>query len=136
MPLVSDPDWNFYPNFSREEFVCPCGCSQVAMDKDFMDKLQHVRVLFGDPMIINSGYRCKPYNAQLGAGLPHPTGKAADIGINGLGALGLLREALYMSDFTGIGIRQHGPVAKRFIHLDTLTYNDTPAPRPSFWTYK
>lgn len=133
-------NWNAYPNFSRDEFVCKCGCGQERMDADFMGHLQQVRIAVGLPMIVTSGWRCDDYNAAVSpktAGspyAPHPTGKAVDIACFGGIAFLILRQAAPL--FSGIGHKQHGDYAGRFLHLDTLTAAETGGLRPWTWGYK
>ena len=38
--------------------------------------------------------------------------------------------------FTGIGVKQNGIHAKRFIHLDTMPKKSITSPRPWIWSYK
>lgn len=123
-------DWSDYPNFTEDEMRCKCGCGQANMKPDFMYSLQKVRVLFGQPMPITSGFRCEAYNKRIGgaAGV-HPTGQAADIWISGAAVYHLL--AIAIEQMRGIGLKQHGPHASRFMHLDTI-YGPM---RPRIWTY-
>jgi hypothetical protein len=60
---------------------------------------------------------------------------AVDIGVYGDRAHAVIGEA-YALGFTGIGVRQHGPTDRRFIHLDTLTPEVAERfPRPTIWSY-
>lgn len=122
-------DWGRYPNFRREEFGCKCGCGQAAMQTDFMARLQTLRMVYGKPMLITSGYRCANHpaesvKAQPGTGT-HSQGIAADIGVSGADAVTLLRLALE-GNFTGIGVQQKGH--GRFLHLDVRA-------TPALWSY-
>lgn len=120
------------PHFRRSELVCSCGCGGLP-EQCFLDALHELRVAYGDPMILNSAYRCPDYNAQVsstGRDGPHTIG-AVDVRLNGRDAHRLLAVALELG-WTGIGIKQHGAHAGRFIHLDFLTY---PKPRPWVWSY-
>ena len=69
-------------NFSRSEFVCSCGCgTEFDVSESLITKLQLVRNVYGQPIHINSGFRCKERNKAVG-GTPsssHLTGEAADI---------------------------------------------------------
>lgn len=123
-------DWSAYPNFSRAEFECRCGCGQADMDDDFMTRLQTLRTFLGFPFPINSGYRCTEHNRSVGGGAAHVAGKASDIGCFGSKARQIVVSA---EDFPGIGVNQKGDPSRRFIHLDTLTSRD--APRPTLWDY-
>ena len=126
--------WSRWPNFSRGEFVCRCGCGRADMDEGFMDALQHLRVRYGKPMIISSGFRCPAHNARVSpaTGLtgPHTTGRAVDVRVTGLEAYDMLVLAAPWG-FDGIGIKQHGPMEGRFLHFDTIKKG----PRPRVWSY-
>jgi uncharacterized protein YcbK (DUF882 family) len=95
----------------------------------FMGRLQALRLAYGKPMLVTSGYRCANHpservKAQPGTGT-HSQGIAADIGVSGADALLLLRLALE-ANFTGIGVQQKGN--GRFIHLDIREH-------PAIWSY-
>lgn len=129
-------NWASYPNFTENEFRCPCGCGRADMQANFMSRLQDLRDDMGFPFVVSSGFRCPDHNASVsttGRSGPHTTGMAADILISGAKAHQLLNGSR-THWFTGIGISQKGPMEKRFIHLDTL-----PAapgqPRPTIWSY-
>jgi zinc D-Ala-D-Ala carboxypeptidase len=124
-----------YSFFSERELACKCGCGcgQDDMDEAYMAQLVFFRKAYGKPMILSSAFRCPRHNARVsstGADGPHTTGRAVDILISGSAAHALVKLAFSL-DFTGIGVRQNGPHAARFIHLDTL---DGPV-RPWIWTY-
>ena len=107
---------------------------------------------YNDIMIVSSGYRSPDYNDKVsntGRAGPHTSGKAMDIKICGgdayrfLSAVWAINEEIpvtplgknYPSIFTGIGISQRGPHKSRFIHLDSLTDDETEGPRPWIWSY-
>ena len=116
------------PNFSRAEMECKCGCGLDNMDENFMKMLQQLRDKLG-ALPITSGVRCEEHNKREG-GYPkraHLQSKAADIRIFGPRALALVEEARRIG-FSGVGIKQKGEHAKRFIHLDIL-------PRQALWSY-
>ena len=87
--------------------------------------------MFGEPIIISSGYRCEAYNNKIGATQTHATGQAVDISVRGEKAYKLLNCALELG-FTGVGINQKG--SSRFIHLDDLK-KSTGVYRPTIWSY-
>ena len=75
-------------NFSKSEFNCKCGCE---MPNDVLDnikllavQLQTIREYVGQPIKINSAYRCKLHNSIIGGvkTSQHILGKASDITIN------------------------------------------------------
>jgi zinc D-Ala-D-Ala carboxypeptidase len=120
-------------NFTPAEVACKCGCGKLP-EQSFMELVQILRDVVGFPFKVTSGARCSTYNQKVsttGPEGPHTTGRAIDIAVYGERALKLIRAAL-MSGITGIGVMQHGPIEKRFIHLD-----DLPAAhkRPNVWTY-
>ena len=62
----------------------------------------------------------------------HASGKAIDIGVDRERAYIVLRTAMDMGIFSGIGINQKGN--SRFIHLDTCNASDG-FTRPTIWSY-
>ena len=119
-------------NFTVEEFQCRCGkCAWNGVDSAFISKLQALRDDLGFAFKITSGVRCATYNTIVGGAIDsaHIAKKAADIAVSGLNAFELVQNAMEMG-FTGFGMKQHGPIDKRFIHLDT--YHD----EPTIWTYQ
>lgn len=124
-------DWDLYSNFTFDEFACLCGCGEALMKPAFITDLQCMRTDLGFGFTITSGYRCDAYNKKIGGGVAHPTGEAADIQVSGENAYRLIHMASNM--MTGIGIKQHGNMNKRFVHLDQLSIKE--APRPRIWTY-
>ena len=70
--------------FNEEEFKCKgaacCGGS-APMDALLLSRLVSLREKLGEPIFINSGYRCKIHNAHVGGASKsfHTYGKAADI---------------------------------------------------------
>lgn len=120
--------------FHLAEFECRCGCGRAEMIPAFLEKLDHLRALYGKPLTVTSGYRCPSYNSKVsttGPTGPHTTGRAADLAVDRGDAYKLLGLALQLG-FSGIGVQQKG--AGRFLHLDALT--DAPGqPRPTVWSY-
>ena len=77
--------WRF-PNFTRDEFACGCGCGFDDIDPLLVSTLQRLRDEVQRPVIVNSGCRCRSHNAAV-KGAPnsqHMQGKAADIKIDGM----------------------------------------------------
>ena len=75
-------------NFSKSEFNCKCGCE---MPNEVLDnikllaiQLQTIREYVGQPIKINSAYRCELHNSIIGGvkTSQHILGKASDITIN------------------------------------------------------
>lgn len=120
-------DWSVYKHFTRGEFACKCGCGRADMQPLFLGRLQALRMIWGKPMIITSGYRCPDHPVEKAKATPgaHAQGIAADIGVSGADAVALLRLALD-ANFTGIGVQQKG--SGRFLHLDIREH-------PAIWSY-
>lgn len=103
--------------FSPHEFKCRCNrpeCDAPAMQKDLLDKLNHLRDQWGKPIIINSGSRCAFWNEKIGGvkNSEHLKGNAADLNTSSRQEsekLALLAEKV---GFLGIGIYSG------FIHVD------------------
>jgi uncharacterized protein YcbK (DUF882 family) len=131
------------PHFSKEELACKCGCGMLPA-KDFIEKLEAIRVVYAKPMRVNSAARCPEYNDKLyqkrgepaGTHLsgPHTTGRAIDIGVSGHDAHELLRIAMRVGYFRGVGVSQKGPHASRLLHFDDIINADG-QPRPWIWSY-
>lgn len=132
--LVEPEHWP-WKDFSPYEMACK-GDGSLKVEESFMDKLQALRNAAGFPFTINSGYRSDAYNATLKDSVAHDAhtqGRAVDIAVQGEHAFKLLGLAAQFG-FTGIGIKQAGPSAGRFIHLDDM--ESTPdAPRVWCWSY-
>jgi zinc D-Ala-D-Ala carboxypeptidase len=123
-------DFGLYPNFSADEFNCS-HCGKNEMQAEFMSRLQALRMRYGKPMKITSGYRCPEHPIEAKKAKPgaHASGLACDVGVDGQQAYELMKDAFALG-FTGIGVSQKGS-GSRFIHLDMLEE----APRPNIWSY-
>ncbi len=123
------------PHFTAAELACKCNCGMLPKE-DFMERVERVRIMVGFPLPVSSAARCPAYNAKVsktGTTGPHTHGVAIDLAVSGSDALRLLSAAL-AEEFTGIGLKQHGPHSGRFVHLDMLP--DEPGqPRPWIWSY-
>ena len=119
-------DWSRYPNFSQAEFRCR-HCGRQEMQPEFMEKLQALRVQFGKPLRVTSGWRCPDHPIEKAKPHPgmHATGLAADLGVQDGDAVSVLHLALGLG-FRGIGVQQKG--AGRFLHLDLRS-------EPTIWSY-
>jgi hypothetical protein len=96
---------------------------------EFLDRIEELRMRCGFALPITSGYRSPAHNAAVsttGDDGPHTTGKACDIGVDGVKAFTLISIALQMG-FTGLGVNQKG--TGRFIHVDDA--HET----PTIWSY-
>lgn len=130
-------------HFSDKELACRC-CGVAKMQPQFMEALERIRVEMNMPLHVSSAFRCAKHNAAVsstGAHGPHTDhgegGQAVDIKISGASAL-LLMEVARKYGMTGIGVKQNGPVGKRYIHCDNLGSEytkSTGGPRPWVWSY-
>ena len=67
-------------NFKVSEFACHC-CGENKIEQRVIDTCQMIRDEMGIPIHINSGYRCKQHNANVGGvkNSYHTQGLAADL---------------------------------------------------------
>lgn len=104
-------------NFKVREFACKCNkCSTLKVDELLVDYVQKIRDHFSKPLIINSGYRCKSHNAEVGGASKskHLEGMAADIRISGVAPSEIAKYAESLG-VLGIGLYDS------FVHIDTRT---------------
>ena len=83
--------WRF-PNFTRDEFACGCGCGFDDIDPLIVSTLQRLRDEVQRPVVVNSGCRCRSHNAAVkgSKSSQHLRGKAADIKIEGLTSIQII----------------------------------------------
>ncbi|MBF0182499.1 MAG: DUF882 domain-containing protein [Magnetococcales bacterium] len=127
---------NVTDHFTDAELRCR-HCGKMSMNESFLRKLESLRVAFGKPMKINSAYRCPAHNAAVGEGKlvgAHTMGCAIDVAVSGEDVPRLIQLAM-QHGFTGFGIKQHGPIEGRYVHLDTVPPGTPGVPRPRFWSY-
>ncbi|WMC09494.1 D-Ala-D-Ala carboxypeptidase family metallohydrolase [Oceanimonas pelagia] len=103
--------------FKREEFACP-HCGENHIEQGFVQRLDKARAAAGVPFVINSGYRCKIHNADVGGveSSAHRVGLAADIKTPNSVVRFKILKALLDEGFTRIGVYSEG--AGDFIHVD------------------
>jgi len=104
-------------HFYEDEFRCR-HCGQLpaeGMTPALITKLEQLRVLIGQPLIITSGYRCPTHNRAVGgaAKSQHVLGTAADISARGIG-VDKLAGAAEQVGFGGIGLYHR----QNFVHVD------------------
>lgn len=113
--------------------ICPC-CKAVKLTDTFwyhLHLLENLRTRFDQPIVINSGYRCKKHNKKVGGSRNswhmkfatdiRPAWKKGDSWRVHLKEVERLRMIAIEVDFTGIG------TYKWFVHVDT---------RPKFTTWE
>ena len=111
--------WDSIKHFRKEEFRCKCGkyCDgyPAEMDRQVVRAADKVREHFGEQAHVSSGLRCRQHNADVGgvADSRHLTGKAIDLGVEGVSAEELLARAVTQS-----GIRYAYAIDEIYIHMD------------------
>ena len=112
--------------FEISEFECKCGCGESKMDIDFLLKLDKARMIADTPFKINSGYRCRKHNLEVGSTSEnHTSGHGSDIDAQSGPKRGKILKGLYRAGFTRIGIHPE----KKFIHVDDMNKTE------SCWIY-
>ena len=98
-----------------------------------MHNVQALRDRCQFPFEISSAYRCPNHPAEVHKKTTgsHVLGLAIDIQVSGNQAHQLMKEAMRMHGFTGIGVSQKGDHHRRFIHLDVAVGVN----RPWIWSY-
>ena len=122
--------------FSEDELRCQ-GTGQINMNETFMERLIELREKLNKPMVISSGYRSEAHNIAIGGSKnsAHLKGCAVDVVCYGHLAYEIVKLAMELQ-FSGIGVKQNGVHAKRFIHIDTMPRHSITSPRPWIWSYK
>ena len=115
-------------NFKSNEFDCHgVGCCSITLiDTKLVEYLQKIRNHFGQPVTINSGYRCPSHNKAIGGanGSRHTKGEAADIAVKNIAPAEVAKYAESIG-ILGIGLYETAKDGY-FVHIDTRTYK-------SFW---
>lgn len=111
-------------HFSDKSLSCPC-CGESKMSPDFMEALEAFRVEYGEPIILNSAYRCPDHNLAVGgvAGSYHVLGRAADLSAPTVKQRMKFMELAKRHGLLGVGLGHN------FVHLDNRT-------KSTFWTYR
>lgn len=116
--LKKDGDKKLTDNFSVREFRCRDGSDKILICMETVKILQAVRDYFGQPVIINSGYRTPSWNRKVGGATSsqHVKGTACDIKVKGVPSWAV---AGFLEDnypYHGIGYYSN------FVHLDSRGY--------------
>ena len=100
--------------FTKDEMKCPC-CGESKMDEHFMDILDSLRKGGGQPLKVNSGYRCLKYDKEINGAGNHAQGRAIDLEcLDSPLRYDIIRVAVEL------GFRRIG-IARTFLHLDLCT---------------
>ncbi len=103
--------------FQVSDFACKCGrpeCNAVPPSSTLMQKIDDMRLQFGEAINITSGSRCDYQNDRVGGAKDsqHLLGRAADIPCDNGDYMYRLVKYAMKQGFTGIGIKAH------MVHLD------------------
>ena len=103
-------------HFRVYEFACTDGSDPVFLSQALVDILEAIRVHFGRPVTVTSGYRTISYNASLknsSKKSQHCNGLAADIQVEGHTPVEVYDYACsLLGDHGGVGIYN------TFVHVD------------------
>ena len=114
------------PHFKEVEF-CKVGCHKSDMQPATLRRLERLREIVNEPLILSSAYRT-PYHEQL-KGRPtngaHTLGCAVDLVCDN----NLLRYKI-VAAAVQVGFNRIG-IGKNFIHLDDSNVHNS----PRIWTY-
>ena len=126
-------DWAKYaPYFTRKEFQCK-HTGECEMDVEFMDWLLDLRVAYGKPIKVGSGYRhpTHPVEAAKGHGNgEHTQGRCLDVAVDAGEAFALMALAIKRGAVR-IGVSQKSGSA-RFLHIGL---GGPGLPTPRVWSY-
>lgn len=104
------------PHFKVREFACSDGSDVVFVAPSLVDILEAIRVHFGRPVKVTSGYRTVSYNASIknsSKKSQHCNGLAADIKVEGHTPKEVYDYACsLLGDHGGVGIYN------TFVHVD------------------
>ena len=105
-------------HFKVREFACSDGTDTVFVAPKLVTLLEQIRVHFGKPVIVNSGYRTETKNKAVGGAAfsRHKYGMAADIHIAGVTPRQIAAYAETLMPRSG-GIGVYGT----FCHVDVRT---------------
>ena len=114
--LASEGAKQITPHFKVREFACSDGSDVVFVSTSLVDILEAIRVHFGRPVTITSGYRTVSYNASLNNSSKksqHCNGLAADIKVAGVSPAAV-------ADYAEQLLGSHGGVGRysTFTHID------------------
>jgi zinc D-Ala-D-Ala carboxypeptidase len=105
------------PHFTETEFVChglDCCDGTVVVHPFLLLALERLRADIGKPITVQSGFRCRRHNMDVGGNLDsyHCRGMAADISVRGVRPDMLASTAARIPAFGGIITYQWG------VHVD------------------
>lgn len=114
--MATEANRQLSTHFQLHEFACTDGSKPVFLSQALVDILEAIRVHFGRPVTITSGYRTVSYNADLknsSKKSQHCNGLAADIKVEGHTPKEVYDYACsLLGDHGGVGIYN------TFVHVD------------------
>ena len=110
-------------HFKVREFRCKDGSDPVFVDSELVELLEKIRVHFGKPVTITSGFRTAAHNATVAKAAKysqHLYGKAADIRVEGISVENVYAYAdKLLGNTGGCGIYPPGlGRANGWVHVD------------------
>lgn len=110
-------------HFKVREFYCRDGSDPVFIDSELVELLEKIRVHFGKPVTITSGFRTAAHNATVAKAAKfsqHLYGKAADIQVQGISVENVYAYAdKLLGNAGGCGIYPPGlGRANGWVHVD------------------
>jgi hypothetical protein len=113
--------------FKYREFDCKCGkCERPegVPSQELVDILTKIRKHYGQPVIINSGYRCETHNKKVGgsANSQHFKGSAVDIIVKNTPTESVWEYVLekWGDEPLGLAIKRNkANIYAGFVHIDT-----------------
>ena len=121
--------------FNYSEFDSPDvqGSGQM-MNKELLKKLDKIREIVGEPIIITSGFRTPAHNEDVGGKMPDENGNGGSSHLKGLAVDIAIRHSRMrfklISALFEVGINRIG-IADNFIHIDI----DPDKDENVIWTY-
>ena len=114
--MATEANRQLSTHFQLHEFACTDSSKPVFLSQALVDILEAIRVHFGRPVTITSGYRTVSYNASLknsSKKSQHCNGLAADIQVEG-------HTPLEVYNYTCSLLGDHGGVGiyNTFVHVD------------------
>ena len=85
--LARDGALHLTPHFRVREFACRDGSDPIFVEEELAALLEAIRLHFGRPVAITSGFRTAAHNASIPGASPHSQhlyGRAADFRVEGV----------------------------------------------------
>ncbi|MCS7233519.1 MAG: D-Ala-D-Ala carboxypeptidase family metallohydrolase [Synergistetes bacterium] len=100
-------------HFYLNEFECPC-CGTVKIDEILLQRLEALRILWGMPLRVTSGFRCEKHNKEVGGvdNSLHMQGRAVDLAVKEED------QGKFLTLAKLIGLRVIPYPKRGFVHLD------------------